>query len=140
MASLDKSVEQFEQSLLQMTRSFDQFLVRYQGLIQQQQFEVNKLTSIEDIGMGVINLSHKVAQQTVITSILLIVPTGTTSATIQIGRWTFIIDNPNVITMLYPLQYIIGSGDTVQVTYTPNGTHNAYCAMFGYKTGGNNQL
>lgn len=141
MTTLDKSVDNFERVLSEMTRTFDTMITRYQSLIQQQQFEVNKLTSAEDISNnGVVDLSKRVAQQTVITALLLIVPTATTSATIQMGRFSFIIDNPNVITMLYPLQYIIGSADTVKATYNPIGNHPGYFAIFGYKTGSNNQL
>lgn len=142
MTRLDDTVNQFEQSLLKLTRQFDSLIMQYQAQIQQQQFEVNKLTMIESQSNNgaVIDLSHQVAQQTVFTSILLALPTGSTSVIIQIGRSTFQIDNPAAITILYPVQYIAGQGDSIKVTYAPLGTHIAYAAMFGYKTGGNQQL
>lgn len=142
MTRLDDAVNQFEQSLLKMTRQFDSLIMQYQAQIQQQQFEVNKLTMIESQSNNgaVIDLSHMVAQQTVITSILLALPSGSTSAIIQIGRSTFQIDNPAAVSVIYPVQYVVGQGDTVKVTYAPLGTHIAYAAMYGYKTGGNQQL
>lgn len=142
MTTLDDKANQFEQTLLKMTRAMDTFLVQYFAQVQQQQFEVNKLTMIESQSNNgaAIDLSHQVAQQTVITSILLALPSGSTSATIQIGRSTFQIDSPSAVVVLYPVQYVIGQGDTVKVTYAPLGTHIAYAAMFGYKTGGNQQL
>lgn len=138
-------VDEFEQTLLRLTRTFDSFIHHYQSIVQQKQFETNQLTSIEDISSAnaansVIDLSHKILQPTVFTSALIIVPSGTTSLLLQFGRWSFTIDNPSVITNLFPIQYILGQADSIKATITPAGAHPSYMVVFGHKTGGNNQL
>lgn len=142
MTTLDEQVNQFENTLIKMTRALDTFLVQYFAQVQQQQFEVNKLTMIESQSNNgaAIDLSRQVAQQTVFTSIFVALPSGSTSLTIQIGRSSFTIDNPAAITFLYPVQYVVGQGDTIKISYAPIGNHLAYAALFGYKTGGNQQL
>lgn len=143
MTTLDEKVAQFENTLSRMTRAFDQYINNYLSIVQKQQFDVNTLTSIEDMSdvqTPVIELSRRVAQQTVFNSILINLPNGVTSATIQIGRYKIVLQNPSPITILYPVQYIVGAGDIVKLTWTPLGTSSAYFALYGYKTGGNQQL
>jgi hypothetical protein len=143
MTTLDDNVAQFENTLAKMTRAFDVFINQYLAIVQKQQFDVNTLTSIEDMSdvqNAVIDLSKRVAQQTVFNSILINLPSGVTTATIQLARYKLTLQNPASIIVLYPVQYLIGSGDAVKLTWTPLGTSPAYFALYGYKTGGNQQL
>lgn len=143
MTTLDDKVAQFENTLEKMTRSFDQLINSYIAQIQHRQFDVNTLTSIEDMSdvqTAAIDLSRRVTQQTVFTSMLIILPSGVTSATIQIGRYKFTIANPPTIITIYPVQYVVGQGDIVKLSWSALGTTPAYFALFGYMSGGNQQL
>lgn len=132
---------QFNQFLLQATRQFDSAIERYLEGVQNKQFQINQIVTLEDIGTsGTIVFTNKVGQSVLITSALITVPTGTTSLTITIGRYSIIIDSPAVITNLNHLKYVVGKADTLKVSYTPNGTHAAYAAFFGEITGDNMQL
>lgn len=132
---------EFNQYLLQATRQFDSIIERYQEGVQNKQFQINQIVTLEDIGTsGIIAFTNKIGQSVLITSALITVPSGTTSMTITIGRYSIIIDNPAVVTNLSHLRYVVGKADTLKVVYSPVGTHAAYAAFFGEYTGDNMQL
>lgn len=136
-------LSEFEQRLADAAEKFDVVFAKYAEIIQHEQFVINELTTIEDISdgtIGSIDLSHKINQQTLFTSLLFCIPTGATSATIQLGRYSFTIDSPNTVQVLYPIQFVLGSGDKIKISWTPVGTHAGYFALFGRKTGGNYTL
>lgn len=143
MRDLNKQANSFEQTLLNAASAFDVLIAKYSEVIQRQQFLINELVTLEDVNDGKlakIDLHNRVNQQILVTSALIVVPTGTTSLTVTIGRYSAIFDNPAQPLQLFPLQYVIGSGDNLNIVWTPAGNHPAYFAVFGKLTGGNFQL
>lgn len=133
-------LQHLEQSIINAVSKFDIMIARYAEIIQHQQFVTNETVTIENISDGtnaVIDLSHQTNQQTLFNAGLIVVPTGVTELTVQLGRYTFVIDNPPTIINLFPIQYVLGQGDTIKISWTPIGTHAAYFALYGHKTGGN---
>ena len=132
--------QNFENDLQHAAGAFDVFIKKYMEIIQRQQFDINTLVTLEDNGSGVIDLSHRVGQQVLFEKIFFSVPNATTSAVLTLGRYSITIDNPATIVVIQPVQYILGSGDIIKLTWTPAGGHLGYFAIFGRNTGGNLQL
>lgn len=132
--------QNFENDLQHAAGAFDVFIKKYMEIIQRQQFDVNTLVTLEDNGSGVIDLSHRVGQQVLFEKIFFSVPNATTSAVLTLGRYSITIDNPATIVVIQPVQYVLGSGDIIKLTWAPAGTHLGYFAIFGRNTGGNLQL
>lgn len=130
-----------ENQIQLLVRSMDSLIDKYLGVIAKQQFDVNTIEAIEDVFnsvSGVALLTGQVTQLVVIETIAWVVPSGTTSLQIQIGRFTHTIANPATVYSWPFLKKIVGQGDIIKATITPAGPGTF--SVFGYRTGNTQQL
>lgn len=139
--NVEDTVIQLERAIQQMTRSMDSLIEKYLGIVAKQQFDVNVLVAEEDYfnsSTGIADLHGKINQMCVIETIAWVIPNGTTSLTIQIGRFSHTIANPATVYSWPFLKKIVGQGDQIKATIAPVGAGTF--SVFGYKTGNTQQL
>lgn len=113
----------------------DKLLVQYQNLLLREEFDANRLVTLEDIGSttanGSIVLTSKIAQPVLITGIRVNIDTNL-ACTLTIDRFTQTITNAQQRdTVIAPVQYIVGPGQIVKLSWSSAPTVIPYFAVYG---------
>lgn len=113
----------------------DKLLVQYQNLLLREEAEANRLVTLEDIGSisanSSIALTSKIVQPVLITGIRINIDTSL-ACTLTIDRFTQTVTNAQQRdTVIAPVQYIVGPGQILKLSWTTAPTVIPYFAVYG---------
>ena len=135
MTFIDSIVAQYSQQMSDVLTRFDDVIKRFENTLIKEEADADRLVVLEEMGTaaanGSINLTPKIWQPTLITGFLIVVDTNAT-ATLTIDRYSQVIKNTQTTqNVIAPVQYVLGPGQKLQVSWTATLTATPYFAAYG---------
>lgn len=135
MTFIDAIVAQYSQQMSDVLTRFDDVIKRFENTLIKEEADADRLIVLEEMGTaaanGSINLTPKIAQPILITGLLIVVDTNAT-AILTIDRYSQTIKNTQTTqNVISPIQYVLGPGQKLQVSWTAALTATPYFAAYG---------
>lgn len=135
MTLIDSLVNQYHKQMGDLLTRADDIITRYENSLFKEEADADRLIVLEEMGTaaanGSINLTPKLTQPVLITGFLIVVDTNAT-ATLTIDRYSQTIKNTQTTqNVIAPVQYIMGPGQKLQVSWTGALTATPYFAAYG---------